>query len=219
MSAGAIEFKQGRSHSFYVDQQTIRQLQEEFHGVDVEDALKDAAHRSRNLSLVDRKAVFLFIRNHLALARTKAAQKASAINEARAKSIQKPKETPIEPPKKETAAVPEVEPVHGIERRLPQRGSRTVELFRSRLEGSTQVMIQTTASSIDVFIPALSMALSEAIHNEPDNVDDLIKNVLRMAFPLGMKIAGYKIESVKEERILISGYVPPNETDIVGQAD
>lgn len=217
MSA-VFEFSLGGNRQHVLSAKDIKAYKETYPGLDVESALSEAAKRSRNLSIVDGRALHLFIKNELSMARSRAVAK---IREAQAKMVKHElaQRAEVAEQKDVLVTTPPVENRSAVEAAKPKRVSSTVELFKSMKDGAPQIMIQTTAGSLDVFIPALSVALSEAIHSDPSDVDGLIKAVLQRAFPLGIKIAGYKVESIKEERVLISGYIEPNEADMVGHAD
>jgi hypothetical protein len=219
---GGHAFRLAGGGSFYLRPSDTKDLKDEYSGIDVDDVVSDCAKRARNLRLIDGKAVVLFIRNELSLARTKAARLASEALEKRARIawkaeppqvVEAPVEERLAPPKQPIMEKPMNDPAK------PRREPAAVELFRSKRDGVQKVMIQTSAQTIDSFVVALSSALTEAIHNEPEDVDGLVLGVMRSAVPLSIKIAGYRVDSVKEERILISGYVHPDESSVIGQGE
>jgi hypothetical protein len=198
----------------------IKDFSDAYKGIDVPNALGDLSKRSRNLNLADKQAAVLWVRNELSLLRSRAAAKASArMAAAAASKLSKLVQPDSEPPME--AKLQEPEPRKPAEKPSTTKEGRhmSVEIFRSTRSGSLQVMIQTTTSALPTFINSLAKATSDAIHNEPEKVDELLHGIFAQAIPLAIKIAGYKVESVKEERILTSGFLTPNEGEIVGQAD
>ena len=218
----SFEFSLSGSRKYLLNPKDLKAFKEHYPGIDVETVLHETVKKSRNLRLTDSKALFLLINNELSVARTKAAEKA---REAQARFVKREMENRAARQAQEAKKQQEAAPARPSEslseavQKPPKKANMTVELFKSTKAGALQVMVQTNASSMDVFTPALAKALSEAIHNDPSDVDEMIRAVLATAFPLAFRIAGYKVDSVKEERILVSGHVTPDESDLIGQAD
>ncbi len=219
----------------------LGKLKRDYQGVDVESVVKDCAKKSKNLNLADKRAAWLYVRNDLSMARTKAARMASAAMAAAAKKKLSavPDSTEPQPNRSQTAlataqqertdaAKPQSETQPELLRMTStiarnvelfhNKAPMAVEIFKSMKSGAMEVMIQTTADSIDSYIPALSKALVDAICAEPENMDELVLAVIRHGFQIGIKVAGYKIESVKEQRILTAGHVTPADDEVVGRA-
>lgn len=198
----------------------VKELSETYQGIDVQRELTDLSKRSRNLTLSNRMAAGLWLRNELSLARSRAAAKASArMAAAAASKLSKLVQPDPEPPMEAKLQEPEARKPAEKPATTKEGRHMSVEIFRSTRSGSLQVMIQTTTSALPTFINSLAKATSDAIHNEPALVDELLHGIFAQAIPLAIKIAGYKVESVKEERILTSGFLTPNDGEIVGQAD
>lgn len=83
--------------------------------------------------------------------------------------------------------------------------------------GSGEFVIQTTAIDTDTFISELSEALAKATATVND--DGLTcMGILKNAMPIAFKLAGYKAETVSEQRTLVCGTVSPNACEVVASA-
>lgn len=94
----------------------------------------------------------------------------------------------------------------------------TVSLYRSCATGAREIVVQTNAQSLDVFIDALADALSSAIDADPKNQAATIAATLRNAFPVAFAIAGYKAEKVTESKLLTCGFASPDAAELVAQS-
>ena len=207
-------------HALALGVKEIKDLSDAYKGIDVPNALADLSKRSRNLTLADKQSAVLWLRNELSLARSRASAKASArMAAAAASKLSKLVQLEPEPTKALKLQDPQVSKPAEKQATTKEGRHMSVEIFRSTRSGALQVMIQTTTSTLPIFINSLARATSDAIHNEPEKVDELLHGIFAQAIPLAIKIAGYKVESVKEERILTSGFLTPNEGEIVGKAD
>lgn len=105
-----------------------------------------------------------------------------------------------------------------------QELSMTVSLYKSMASGAFEVVVQTNAQSLDVFIAALSDALHAALVHEastpnaPDQSQALIAATLKNAFPVAFAIAGYKAEKVSESKLLTCGFASPDASELLAQS-
>lgn len=199
----------------------VKTLQGEYPSIpDFEGELRRIAKATRNHQLRDRTAALMFIRNELSKLRDVIAARLAA---RRRPVPVAPPAPPLELPKvtyrpeqpKTTPKAAAAAPPDPHARSVPM----IVELFRSMRSGAMQVMVQTSATSLDTYIPALSVALAQAIRDNEDELDEMLKAVLQHAIPVALKVAGYKVDSVQEQRVLISGHISPDEATRVGAAE
>jgi len=100
----------------------------------------------------------------------------------------------------------------------------TVSLYKSMASGAMEVVVQTNAQSLDVFVGALADALHVALVHEasaPNSVDNsqaLIAATLKNAFPVAFSIAGYKAEKVSESKLLTCGFASPDASELLAQS-
>lgn len=100
----------------------------------------------------------------------------------------------------------------------------TVSLYKSMASGAYEVVVQTNAQSLDVFIGALSDALHAALVHEAsapnatDNSQALIAATMKNAFPVAFAIAGYKAEKVSESKLLTCGFASPDASELLAQS-
>lgn len=94
----------------------------------------------------------------------------------------------------------------------------TVSLFKSTASGSSEIVVQTNAQSLDVFIASFSDALAEAIKNDSGEVKSIMASALKNAFPIAFSLAGYKAEKVSEARLLTCGFASPDSSELVAQS-
>lgn len=100
----------------------------------------------------------------------------------------------------------------------------TVSLYKSMASGTYEVVVQTNAQSLDVFIGGLSDALHAALVHEAsapnavDNSQALIAATLKNAFPVAFSISGYKAEKVSESKLLTCGFASPDASELLAQS-
>ena len=94
----------------------------------------------------------------------------------------------------------------------------TVSLYRSSATGTREIVVQTNAQSMDVYIDALAEALDSAIEADPANRSATIAATLRNAFPVAFAIAGYKAEKVTESKLLTCGFASPDAAELVARS-
>lgn len=75
-----------------------------------------------------------------------------------------------------------------------------------------EFLVQTTCLDVEGFLGDLAESLHKL--DGPDR-DLAILGVLQNAFPIAFKLAGYKAETVSEQRTLICGKASPNDADVV----
>lgn len=94
----------------------------------------------------------------------------------------------------------------------------TVSLYKSTASGAQEIVVQTNAQSLDVFISGLSDALGRALQDVPENSAAVIAATLKNAFPIAFSIAGYKAEKVSESKLLTCGFASPDASELVAQS-
>lgn len=94
----------------------------------------------------------------------------------------------------------------------------TVSLYKSTAGGSREIVVQTNAQSLDVFISGLSDALDEALRVEPELSAQTIAATLKNAFPVAFAICGYKAEKVSESKLLTCGFASPDASELMAQS-
>lgn len=95
----------------------------------------------------------------------------------------------------------------------------TVSLYSSTATGKQEIVVQTNAQSLDIFVTGLADALDSAIVSmETNKRAETIASILRNAFPLAFAIAGYKAERVSETRMLVCGASNPGESNLLAQS-
>lgn len=94
----------------------------------------------------------------------------------------------------------------------------TVSLYKTMASGAREIVVQTNAQSLDVFIAGLSDALARAIVQEPEEVESTLVGALKNAFPIAFAIQGYKAEKVSESKLLTCGYASPDASELVAQS-
>lgn len=75
-------------------------------------------------------------------------------------------------------------------------------------------VVQTTCLDADSFIMELSEALAMC---KPNGVDSATMHfgILTQAMPVAFKLAGYKADTVSEQRTLVCGSILPADTEVV----
>jgi hypothetical protein len=97
--------------------------------------------------------------------------------------------------------------------------SMTVSLYTSNASGKTEIVVQTNAQTLDLFVSGLADALVSSLESmTPDRRLELISSMLRNAFPVGFAIAGYKAERVTEARVLVCGAAAPAESSLLAHS-
>jgi pyridoxine 5'-phosphate synthase PdxJ len=95
----------------------------------------------------------------------------------------------------------------------------TVSLYTSTVSGKTEVVVQTNAQTLDLFVSGLADAMVASLESmTPDRRLELISSMLRNAFPVGFAIAGYKAERVTEARVLVCGAAAPAESSLLAHS-
>ena len=94
----------------------------------------------------------------------------------------------------------------------------TVSLYKSTAGGSREIVVQTNAQSLDVFITGLAEALDAAVSAEPSMAAQTISATLKNAFPVAFAIAGYKADKVSESKLLTCGFASPDASELVAQS-
>lgn len=95
----------------------------------------------------------------------------------------------------------------------------TVSLYKSTASGVPEVVVQTNAQTLDVFVTGLADALSSALANDSDaERTKLIAATLRNAFPVAFAIAGYKAEKVAETKLLTCGQAALDAAELIAQS-
>jgi hypothetical protein len=95
----------------------------------------------------------------------------------------------------------------------------TVSLYTSTASGKKEVVVQTNAQSLDLFIAGLADALNEAVSKvSPDDHAEMLASIFRNAFPVAFAIAGYKAEKVVESRTLSCGAAAPEKSSLLAHS-
>lgn len=100
----------------------------------------------------------------------------------------------------------------------PEGNNMTVSLYKSSASGSEEIVVQTNAQSLEVFVASFSDALAEAITSDSKAARALICSALKNAFPIAFALSGYKADKVSEARLLTCGYASPDSSELVAQS-
>ena len=101
----------------------------------------------------------------------------------------------------------------------PERKTMTVSLYSSTASGKEEIVVQTNALSLDLYISGLADALSDALDRmDVSRRPDLLASLFRNAFPVAFSIAGYKAEKVVESRMLVCGAAAPGESNLLAHS-
>lgn len=84
--------------------------------------------------------------------------------------------------------------------------------------GSGEYVIETTAIDVDTFISELSEALSTVSNSFGDDGGLAMMGVLKNAMPIAFKLAGYKADTVSEQRTLLCGVLSPSACEVIASA-
>jgi hypothetical protein len=87
-------------------------------------------------------------------------------------------------------------------------------MVRIYKDKSGEFLVQTTCLDVDTFVSDLAEALGASLATSEDG-ELLALGALQNAMPIAFKLAGYKAETVQEQRTLICGRASPRESDIV----
>lgn len=101
------------------------------------------------------------------------------------------------------------------------KGARhmTVSLYSSSATGKREVVVQTNAQSLDLFITGLADALDVAIETMgKEERAEMLASILRNAFPVAYAISGYKAERVSETRMLSCGAATPDAGNLLAHS-
>jgi len=105
-----------------------------------------------------------------------------------------------------------------VRQRRMKETPMTVSLYKSTAGGSREIVVQTNAQSLDVFISGLADALDAALQAEPELAAQTISATLKNAFPVAFAISGYKAEKVSESKLLTCGFASPDASELVAQS-
>ena len=97
----------------------------------------------------------------------------------------------------------------------------TVSLYESTASGAREIVVQTNAQSLDVFINGLSDALHSALMSKASASESsawVIAATLKNAFPVAFAIAGYKAEKVSESKLLTCGVALLDASELLSQS-
>jgi len=100
----------------------------------------------------------------------------------------------------------------------------TVSLYKSTASGANEIVVQTNAQSLDVFIIGLANALHDALLKDAassadrDNSESIIASTLKNAFPVAFAISGYKADKVSESKLLTCGFASPDASELLAQS-
>lgn len=101
----------------------------------------------------------------------------------------------------------------------PNGGNMTVSIYRSTASGTNDVVVQTNAQTLELFMPALAEAITIALKEiAPEDTPHFLKAVVHNSLPLAFKIAGYKNESVVESRLLTCGHAAPEASELIAHS-
>jgi hypothetical protein len=89
-----------------------------------------------------------------------------------------------------------------------------IQIFR----GKDSYCIRTTCLDTESFIADLAEAL-QAVSAEANGDGGIaMMGVLNQAMPIAFKLAGYKADTVQEQRTLVCGSIMPHESDLIATA-
>lgn len=85
-----------------------------------------------------------------------------------------------------------------------------VKIFKDK---SGEFLVQTTCLDVDAFTSELAEALSASVEKGDGGVAAL--GIMQNALPIAFKLAGYKADTVREQRSLVCGNATPADDDLV----
>lgn len=91
-----------------------------------------------------------------------------------------------------------------------------VRIF-SDTNGSGEFVLQTTSLDLESFICDFSEALNAAVIKADDGGLTAM-GIMKNAMPIAFKLAGYKADTVQEQRTLVCGTISPNNCEVVASA-
>jgi hypothetical protein len=97
-----------------------------------------------------------------------------------------------------------------------------INIYKDRSKGGNgEMIIETDCLKVEQLISELASAMVTLASSEAfrDDLDFTFAAILNNAFPLAFKIAGYKAETVREQRVLIAGSSLPHATDRIYSHD
>lgn len=84
--------------------------------------------------------------------------------------------------------------------------------------GSGEFVIQTTCLDSESFTYELAEALAAALASTTEGADLAAVGILKNAMPIAFKLAGYKADTVAEQRTLVCGTVSPANCEVMASA-
>lgn len=88
-----------------------------------------------------------------------------------------------------------------------------VRVFHDKASG--EFVIQTTCLDVDSFTSDLAEALAGVLKKSNGDAAIDALGILANAMPIAFKLAGYKAESVDEQRTLVCGKASPHKADLL----
>lgn len=85
-----------------------------------------------------------------------------------------------------------------------------VRIFKDK---SGDFLVQTTCLDVDSFTSELAEALTTAIDKADGGISAL--GIMQNALPIAFKLAGYKADTVREQRIMVCGNATPADGDVI----
>jgi hypothetical protein len=87
-----------------------------------------------------------------------------------------------------------------------------VRIFKDK---GGEFLVQTTCLDVDSFLSDFAEALSGAIGKANGEADMVAYGALQNAMPIAFKLAGYKADTVSEQRTLVCGRATPSDSDLL----
>lgn len=91
-----------------------------------------------------------------------------------------------------------------------------VRIYQDRQSG--EFVIQTTCLDVESFTADLAEALAEITKDANGDAALSTLGVLNNAMPIAFKLAGYKADTVYEQRTLMCGTALPHKSDLLASA-
>lgn len=89
-----------------------------------------------------------------------------------------------------------------------------VRIFK---DGKDSFMVQTTCLDVADFTAQLAESMGSVGGDEVERAIAL-KGILDCAMPIAFKLAGYKADSVTEQRTMVCGFVSPSESKLLASS-